>query len=431
MRVVAFLPAKGTSSRIESKNMKLLDGRPLFLHTLEKLVSCDFIDQVYLDSDSDEILSYASYLSYQPMKRDPALANNQTDGNQMFYNEVKQADADIYIQILGTSPFIKKETIKKGVDFLQGHPDYDSVVLVKKEKQYTWENGRPKYDKCRIPNSIELPDTWIETMGLYIMRSDAAHRLKQRIGERAYMLEAEPIEAIDINFPEDFVLAEAIARGIRQEEVRKFEILSKHLSSCIFSDILWDFHTNASITGLSLNLPGAKLLGRANTLKIRRLRDGEDFRGIYDGLETYKKVRSGEILVVENECSDYAYFGELNSNLAIRSGAIGAVIDGVTRDQNEVSALGYPVFSAGACCTDVRGIGTVESHNKVITVRGVTVHPGDLVFADVNGIAVIPKHLEDKVLALAIKAVETEKSVLSRIMDFEDAYHIYQEEGAF
>ncbi len=54
MKIVAFLPVKGTSSRIENKNIKLLDGKPLFLHTLEKLSSCSFIDEVYLDSESEK-----------------------------------------------------------------------------------------------------------------------------------------------------------------------------------------------------------------------------------------------------------------------------------------------------------------------------------------------------------------------------------------
>lgn len=111
MKIVAFLPAKGTSQRIPSKNQKLLNGKPLFLHTLEKLVSCDFIDEVYLDTESDDMLNYASYLNYIPLKRDPALATNKTDGHQMFFNEVSQVDADIYIQILGTSPFINKRII--------------------------------------------------------------------------------------------------------------------------------------------------------------------------------------------------------------------------------------------------------------------------------------------------------------------------------
>ena len=113
MKVVAFLPAKGTSSRIEAKNKKLLNGKPLFFHTLKKLVECDFIDEVYLDSEDDEILDFADYLEYKKLKRDPALANNKTDGHQMFYNEVKQVEADIYIQIFVPAPLLKKKQSNK------------------------------------------------------------------------------------------------------------------------------------------------------------------------------------------------------------------------------------------------------------------------------------------------------------------------------
>lgn len=113
MKVVAFLPAKGNSERVENKNVKLLDGKPLFLHNLEKLSDCDFIDDVYLDSESDTIFELASEVDCKFMHRDPLLATNKTDGHQLFYNEARQVDADIYIQLLGTSPFIRKDTIKK------------------------------------------------------------------------------------------------------------------------------------------------------------------------------------------------------------------------------------------------------------------------------------------------------------------------------
>lgn len=431
MKIAAFLPAKGSSQRIECKNMKLMDGKPLFLHTLEKLVSCDFIDEVYLDSESDEILNYASYLDYIPLKRDPELANNKTDGHQMFYNEIRQVEADIYIQILGTSPFIKKETIEKGVNILKEHPEYDSVVLVKKEKQYTWNEKGPAYDKNHIPNSVDLPDTIIETMGLYIVRNEAAHRIKQRYGEHVYLLEAEAMEAVDVNFPDDFQLAENIAKGLHRDEAALFELLAKHLTSCILSDIMWEYNIKSTITGLKLNLPDKKIMGRASTLKIRKLKEGEDFRGIYDGLSTYTQIRSGEVIMVENECPEYAYFGELNCNLAIRSGAVGTIVDGVTRDINEVTSLNYPVFAKGYCCADVRGIATVESFNQKIKMQHVYITPGDLIFADINGIVVIPKKLEQEVLKRAIQAVKTEKNVLDKIVEYSDAYSIYQEEGAF
>lgn len=431
MKVVAFLPAKGTSQRIEGKNTKLMNGKPLFLYTLEKLVSCDFIDEVYLDSESDEILNYAPYLNYIPLKRDPALADNKTDGHQMFYNEVRQVEADIYIQILGTSPFIKKETMKKGVDILKNRPEYDSVVLVKKEKQYIWDKNGPLYDKNHIPNSGELSDTIVETMGLYLVRSEMVHAKKQRYGENVYLLEAEPIEAVDVNFPEDFRLAETIAKGLHQEETVFFEFLSKHLTSCILSDLMWDYQKKSVITGLHLNLPSQKIMGRANTLKVDKLKEGEDFRGIYNGLDTYKRMRPGEIIVVENKCPENAYFGELNCNLAIRAGAIGTIIEGVTRDANEVEDLNYPVFSKGYCCMDVRGIATVRSFNQKIEIDGVEILPGSLIFGDINGIVVIPQEIEAEIIGKAIQAIKTEKHVLEKMIGNRDAYAIYLEEGAF
>jgi len=233
MRVVAFVPAKGTSERIENKNTKLLDGKPLLLHTLEKLVNCDFIDEVYLDTDSDSIIELASEVDCNVLKRDPSLATNKTDGHQLFYNQVRQVEADIYIQVLVTSPFIHPDTIKSGVEALQRSEVYDSAILVRKEKQYTWENNQPTYDLNRIPNSIDLSDTTIETMGLYIVKRESAHQLQRRIGESPLLLEASALEAIDVNWPEDFVLANYIAAGIREESRKLLGTVKLHLSSSL------------------------------------------------------------------------------------------------------------------------------------------------------------------------------------------------------
>ena len=431
MKIVAFLPVKGTSERIENKNMKLMDGKPLFLYTLEKLVKCDFLDEVYLDSESKEVFDMASEIECKHIYRDPSLATNKTDGHKLFYNEVKQVEADIYIQILCTSPFIKPETIERGIKILKEKSEYDSVVLMSKEKQYLWKDNQPIYDKYHIPNSKDLPYTMVETMGLYIIRKDVALKNKMRFGDKVYFLEAEPIEKIDVNYPDEFNLANYIAAGLREKEREMFTNLSKILSSCMLSDILDDLNIDGVVSHMILNLPHKRVLGRAKTLKLRKLKENETYEGIYDALISYDTIVPNDIIVVENECREFAYFGNLNASLAMRAGAVAAIIDGCTRDNLATQDLDFPVFSRGYNCRDVRKRATVESMNKTIKLGEIKVHPGDLIFADNDGIIVIPRKYEQVIIKRAIETINKEKNVVNEIVLGRTAKNIIKEVGTF
>ncbi|MCV6599374.1 MAG: RraA family protein, partial [Alphaproteobacteria bacterium] len=197
---------------------------------------------------------------------------------------------------------------------------------------------------------------------------------------------ASPLEAIDVNYADDFELAELIAAGKREKERKLFKNLGNLLSSSMLSDILDDLKIDGVINNLKLNLEHKKILGYAKTLKLKKLNNNESYTSIYDALESYDSIISEDIIVVENECPEYAYFGELNASLAIRSGAIGAIIGGKTRDSAEVNLLDFPVYSTGYSCKDVRKRAIVESVNKTINLFGVFVSPGDLIFGDNDGI---------------------------------------------
>lgn len=413
MKVAAFLPAKGSSARIENKNLRLLDGKPLFLHTLEKLVACPFIDEVFLDTESDEMIELGRETGASIMRRDPALASNRTDGNRLFVNEVAHTDADIVLQVLCTSPFIKVETMQQAVHTLRTDNRYDSAVLVRKDKLYRWENGRPVYDIRNIPNSNTLPDTVIETMGLYAMRAEAARRLQRRIGDAPLLLESNPLEAIDVNWPEDLELANLIAAGHREQERKLLANLRNQMNSSLLSDILDDLGLRKQvIKGLRPNVDHARVIGRAKTLRLRTLREGEDFRGIYKALDSYRTIVPGDIIVVENEVPQHAYFGELNANLAVRAGAVAAIVGGHTRDSADVANVGLPVFANGYTCQDVRKRATLDSINRPITVQGIRICPGDLIFADREGVVVVPRRVEREVIETALRNAGNEKHLL-------------------
>ena len=252
-----------------------------------------------------------------------------------------------------------------------------------------------------------------------------------RYGDNVYMLTAEAIETIDVNYPDEFQLAECIMRGITEKENDKLHLLSTFMNSAIFSDILNDMGIQSTITGLQTNLPNKKIFARANTLKLRALEDGEDYHGIYDGLKTYTKITPGEVIVVQNDVEDRAYFGDLNAHLAVRAGAVGTIVSGVTRDIEKVSALDYQVFSKGYACADVKRHATVAGHQIPIEIQGVKIIPRDLIFADCCGIVVIPRKYENEVLEKALNSVKTEDNILKRIMNSEDAESIYKQEGEF
>jgi len=428
MKVVAFVPVKENSSRIENKNTKLLDGKPLFLHTVEKLMKCEFIDEVYVDTESKRIVELSEHTGCRFLMRDPSLANNDTDGNALYYNEIKKVDADIYVQVLCTSPFIDPETIKKGIDRVT-LGDYDSSVLVRTERLYMWEEKGPIYDRDSIPNSNDLKPTTFETMGLYI-NDKTSLETKKRIGKKVYPLQASATEAIDVNYPEDFELAQLIASGLREKERKLFNNIKTHLNSSMLSDILDDLGINGVLKDMHVNLP-VKILGRSKTLEIRELEKGEDYKGIYEALKTYDTIIPNDIIFVKNPIQKSAYFGELNANLAIRSGASGAIIDGYTRDSEEVKKLGFPVFYRGKTCQDVKRRGTVKSFNKKITIDGIEINPNDLIFGDEDGIIIMPQDKEEIILKKAFEVIKKEKNILIDICDGVDTDDIIKQNGFF
>jgi regulator of RNase E activity RraA len=253
-------------------------------------------------------------------------------------------------------------------------------------------------------------------MGLYVTRRDAALTLKRRIGDSPYLLELPPTESIDVNFPEDFELAELVASGIRRKERKLFDNIKNLLSSPVLSDVLDEMGVKGVLSSnFMLNLTDVKVFGRAKTLQIDVCREDERYEKIYEGLNHYDYIGPGDLVVVANNVPEFAYFGGLNANLAIRSGAAGAIIDGVTRDSFDTVALGFPVFSKGNYCKDVKKRGVVRSFNKGIKVDGVWIRKDDLIFGDRDGVVVIPQEIEEEALKRAIEVRNSEFLMLSDI----------------
>jgi CMP-N-acetylneuraminic acid synthetase/regulator of RNase E activity RraA len=382
MNIVAFIPAKGHSERVSGKNLRVLDGEYLFKRKLRQALDCAAITEVCLDTDSDDFAALADDLPVSRLSRPADLATNQTDGHALFAWECAQRPhADFWVQILCTAPFVSADTIQRAIEALLADPHADSLVAVTRAKQYCWEGATPLYGTGRIPNSVELPPTVVEAMSLYIVRRPAEGGPPgRRFGTSPILFDLDPIELIDINHDADLVIAETIAAGQRAKEVTRFRAMLPHLSSTVLADICKERGLRTVLPPELRPTSGGKLLGRARTLQLTGLADPSDrasgeWKGIYDALQSYRFVRPGDVIMVATDVPGRAYFGDLNANLAIRSGAVGAVIDGTTRDTADVRALGFPVYARRSHCDDIKFEGTMKSMNRPVEMGGVTVSP--------------------------------------------------------
>jgi len=409
--VVAFVPAKGSSERIANKNLAILDGEHLFKRKLRQLLESRRVTRVVLDTEDDALAALAADLPVTRLKRPAALASNATDGHALFAWECAQVRGDVYVQALCTAPFVDAATVDRAIDALLADVEHDSVVAVTHSKLYTWTDGQPDYGAGRIPNSVDLPATTIEAMSLYAVKGGGVASTR-RFGARPLLLPLSPLEAVDVNWPDDFVLAETIAAGARARENLALGALRPYLSTAMLSDITREMGLDAALpAAIAPSRPNVHFFGRAKTLQLDAPRAGEDWRGIYDALGSYDFVRPGDVIMVENRVAGHAYFGSLNAQLAMRAGAVGAVIDGVTRDRSEVDALSFPVFARGHTCVDIKFKGVVRSMNMPIQMGGVTVASGDYVLADGDGVVVIPCGVWAEVRDRALKVIEKEWQV--------------------
>lgn len=127
--------------------------------------------------------------------------------------------------------------------------------------------------------------------------------------------------------------------------------------------------------------------------------------------EALDQLRKGEIYIASGGEMRCAYWGELLTATAKKRGANGAVVNGFHRDTPMVLEQNWPVFSRGRYAQD-SGVRTqVVNYRCPIEIGGVWINPGDIVFADLDGVLIIPQDIETEVIMLALEKARAEKVV--------------------
>ncbi|MHA2961292.1 RraA family protein [Priestia megaterium] len=134
-----------------------------------------------------------------------------------------------------------------------------------------------------------------------------------------------------------------------------------------------------------------KVAGRAFTVKMP----------VGDNLVVLKAIREakpGDVLVIDAKGDTYrAIAGDFIVGMAQTLGIKGIVVDGVIRDIEGTKQLNYPVFCKGTTIAASSKVGMGEI-NIPISCGGQTIHPGDIIVGDADGVVVIPQYFEEEAM---------------------------------
>ncbi|QTO23309.1 RraA family protein [Burkholderia seminalis] len=144
-------------------------------------------------------------------------------------------------------------------------------------------------------------------------------------------------------------------------------------------------------------------------------------------------VPPGSVIVLDNGGrEDATVWGDIMTELAHRRGIAGTLIDGICRDVALCRRLGYPVYSRGQWMRTGKDRVQIEALDVTVEIGRVRVAPGDLVRGDADGVIVIPREHEDRVLYAAEQIERAEDQIRaairdgSRLDDARRAHHYHQ-----
>lgn len=146
-------------------------------------------------------------------------------------------------------------------------------------------------------------------------------------------------------------------------------------------------------------------------------------------LQALDDLKPGEIYFCTGVSPKYALWGELMTTRAKKLGAVGAVVDGYSRDTQGILTMDFPVFTYGSYAQDQAPRGKVIDFRCPVETHGVLVNDGDVIIGDIDGVCVVPTTILGEVLEKSLAKARGEKLVKKAIENGQSAQSAFDEYG--
>lgn len=213
MNIVALVPMRHHSQRVPGKNYRPLAGKPLFHHIIETLLAVPEINQIVVDTDSDEVIDGLKqhFPSVNIINRPESLRADDVPMNEILIHDTGLFPADFYLQTHSTNPLLKAESISKAIQLLlTNYPNSDSLFSVTRlqTRLYDKDGNALNHNPKELIQTQDLPPVYEENSCIYIFTRENLLAKRHRISDKSLLFAIDADEAWDIDEELDFAITD-------------------------------------------------------------------------------------------------------------------------------------------------------------------------------------------------------------------------------
>lgn len=229
-KIIAMIPARIGSKRVPKKNLRLIDGKPLISYIIESVKKVSIFDEIYLNADDLVFEQIAKEHEIQFYHRDKRFSTDNSTNDEFALDFMENISGDILIQILPTSPLISSLEIELFTEHMLNNAIETLISVEHKQIASVYKNVPLNFDKYKKnPPSQEMEP--IKSYATVLMGWDySTFKLNMSKYSSAYhggdsktdYYQVSGLSTVDIDYEEDFLLAEAIIKS--QKNIKSTKI---------------------------------------------------------------------------------------------------------------------------------------------------------------------------------------------------------------
>ncbi len=212
MSVVGLVPMKGHSERVPRKNLREIAGRPLFHWVTDALLRASLVDEVIVDTDSDEIASAVveAFPEVLIHRRPERLRGDMVPMHDVVAEVARSTPHNHLLQTHSTNPLLTSSTVDSAIEAYLASSTHDSLMSVTPwHSRFFFADGRPvNHDPEVLVRTQDLEPLLEENSNIYISATQQIVQTGLRIGENPLLFSVQAAEAVDIDDDFDFRIAE-------------------------------------------------------------------------------------------------------------------------------------------------------------------------------------------------------------------------------